>query len=162
MVAMTNGLPPGSKCSNPVTATTAMTTPTSTSKPTSRPSDTRPKVKHQQTTDLSLSAVSSGIVNTRLTRDTLSASPGRMRNQRVAPPIPRRADFGEYYPDGGWGWIVCGAAFTVHFLAHGLHLAFGTTLVEMVDTFHLPPAHIGKYRFLIKLQVASPLDSPIF
>ncbi|GLV34501.1 hypothetical protein CBL_09749 [Carabus blaptoides fortunei] len=30
-----------------------------------------------------------------------------------------------YYPEGGWGWIVCGAAFLAHLLTTGLQLAFG-------------------------------------
>ncbi|XP_049817094.1 monocarboxylate transporter 2-like [Aethina tumida] len=30
-----------------------------------------------------------------------------------------------YYPEGGWGWLVCGAAFMAHLLTSGLQLAFG-------------------------------------
>ncbi|KAF7267159.1 hypothetical protein GWI33_019580 [Rhynchophorus ferrugineus] len=30
-----------------------------------------------------------------------------------------------YYPEGGWGWLVCGAAFLAHLLTSGLQLAFG-------------------------------------
>ncbi|XP_066994725.2 monocarboxylate transporter 4 [Anabrus simplex] len=34
-----------------------------------------------------------------------------------------------YYPEGGWGWIVCGAGFLVHLLTSGLQLAFGLLYV---------------------------------
>ncbi|XP_041982093.1 monocarboxylate transporter 4-like [Aricia agestis] len=30
-----------------------------------------------------------------------------------------------YYPEGGWGWIVCGAAFLAHLVSTGLQLAYG-------------------------------------
>ncbi|KAJ3651579.1 hypothetical protein Zmor_017609 [Zophobas morio] len=30
-----------------------------------------------------------------------------------------------YYPEGGWGWLVCGAAFLAHLLTTGFQLAFG-------------------------------------
>ncbi|XP_050298344.1 monocarboxylate transporter 2-like [Anthonomus grandis grandis] len=30
-----------------------------------------------------------------------------------------------YYPEGGWGWLVCGAAFLAHLLTSGMQLAFG-------------------------------------
>jgi hypothetical protein len=30
-----------------------------------------------------------------------------------------------YYPEGGWGWIVCGVGFLVHLLTSGLQLGFG-------------------------------------
>ena len=57
--------------------------------------------------------------------------------------MPRRADFGDHYPDGGWGWVVCGAAFTVHFLAHGLHLAYGTVLTEIINRFTVSATEAG-------------------
>ena len=60
------------------------------------------------------------------------------------PHLPRRTDFGEYFPDGGWGWTVCGAAFIVHFLCHGFHLAAGTLIVEVQRHFkHTSQAQTG-------------------
>lgn len=104
------------------------------SKPNKHSSEGNARRKPKAISDLSVSAMSSFINSPATTKET-GASPGRMRNLQVPPPIPRRADFGYYYPDGGWGWIVCGAAFTIHFLAHGLHLAFGVTLMEVINTF---------------------------
>ncbi len=71
--------------------------------------------------------------------------PPRPTRQYHAPVLPCRADFGEYYPDGGWGWVVCGAAFLVHFLGHGLHLAAGTVGREMIEKFDISPDHAGKW-----------------
>ncbi len=59
--------------------------------------------------------------------------------------MPRRADFGDHYPDGSWGWVICGAAFTVHFLTHGLHLAYGTIFTEITAVFHVQTYKIGRY-----------------
>ena len=85
-------------------------------------------------------------VTSAATTKATGVSPMRAGRQREPPPpIPKRADFGDHYPDGGWGWVVCGAAFTVHFLAHGLLLAFGTTLMEIVSTFHTSPTQTGQY-----------------
>ncbi|XP_057668640.1 monocarboxylate transporter 2-like [Diorhabda carinulata] len=30
-----------------------------------------------------------------------------------------------YYPEGGWGWLVCGAAFLAHLLTSGIQLSYG-------------------------------------
>ena len=38
----------------------------------------------------------------------------------------RRSDFGEYYPDGGWGWVITGGALVVNCICYGLHLAAGS------------------------------------
>lgn len=45
-----------------------------------------------------------------------------------------------FYPEGGWGWIVCGAAFLAHLLTTGMQLAFGLlyiyTLQHLVGRGH--------------------------
>ncbi|VVC32201.1 Hypothetical protein CINCED_3A011425 [Cinara cedri] len=40
-----------------------------------------------------------------------------------------------YYPEGGWGWVVAAVAVAAHLLAHGLHLAAGIFVQELVDKF---------------------------
>lgn len=44
-----------------------------------------------------------------------------------------------YYPEGGWGWIVCGAGFLAHLLTSGLQLAFG--LLYLYTTKHVTGRH---------------------
>lgn len=34
-----------------------------------------------------------------------------------------------FYPDGGWGWIVCGVAFLAHVLTTGFQLSYGLLLL---------------------------------
>lgn len=40
-----------------------------------------------------------------------------------------------YYPEGGWGWVVAAVAMTAHLLTHGLHLASGVFIQELVHKF---------------------------
>ncbi|XP_012159721.1 uncharacterized protein LOC101455298 [Ceratitis capitata] len=38
-----------------------------------------------------------------------------------------------FYPDGGWGWIICGIAFLIHILTTGLQLSNGLLLFYAID-----------------------------
>ncbi|XP_013786839.1 monocarboxylate transporter 10-like [Limulus polyphemus] len=40
-----------------------------------------------------------------------------------------------YYPEGGWGWVICVCAFFVHFLTSGLQLSYGVLYLKIVKTF---------------------------
>jgi len=40
-----------------------------------------------------------------------------------------------YYPEGGWGWVVAAVAVAAHLLTHGLHLASGVFVQELVRKF---------------------------
>lgn len=40
-----------------------------------------------------------------------------------------------YYPEGGWGWVVCGCAFVINVLTMGLLLAYGVLYREVVAEF---------------------------
>ncbi|KAK6168903.1 hypothetical protein SNE40_020063 [Patella caerulea] len=46
-----------------------------------------------------------------------------------------RIDFGEYYPDGGWGWVVVIAATLVHILCNGFHFSYGSLYLEIRHTY---------------------------
>lgn len=48
-----------------------------------------------------------------------------------------------FYPDGGWGWIICGIAFLVHILTTGLQLSSSLLLFYAIE--HLRDSNgIGK------------------
>lgn len=38
-------------------------------------------------------------------------------------------------PDGGWGWVIAIACFTVNVIVDGVKYSFGIMFVELVDTF---------------------------
>jgi hypothetical protein len=40
-----------------------------------------------------------------------------------------------YYPEGGWGWVVVVVGVLVQLLSHGLHVACGVLLDEVVRRF---------------------------
>lgn len=40
-----------------------------------------------------------------------------------------------YYPEGGWGWVICGCAFTINMLTYGLLLSYGIFSREVVKEF---------------------------
>ncbi|KAL8584350.1 hypothetical protein ACOMHN_031970 [Nucella lapillus] len=46
-----------------------------------------------------------------------------------------RLDIAQHYPDGGWGWVVVGAATCVHVLCSGFHYAFGTLYLHIRQEF---------------------------
>ncbi|XP_076371803.1 monocarboxylate transporter 10-like isoform X2 [Tachypleus tridentatus] len=46
-----------------------------------------------------------------------------------------------YYPEGGWGWVICVSAFLVHFLTSGLQLSYGILHLEIVKTFGQEETH---------------------
>lgn len=61
-----------------------------------------------------------------------------MQSRKDIPILPdpkpvTRIDFGDHYPDGGWGWAVLIAATIVYILAHGFHFAFGTLYLEILN-----------------------------
>lgn len=46
-----------------------------------------------------------------------------------------RIDFGDHYPEGGWGWTIVVAATVVYIICHGIHFSAGTLLVNMRGEF---------------------------
>ncbi|KAF4532381.1 hypothetical protein B566_EDAN004462 [Ephemera danica] len=40
-----------------------------------------------------------------------------------------------YYPEGGWGWIVCACGFLVHVFTTGLQFSFGVLYLETVKIY---------------------------
>lgn len=60
-----------------------------------------------------------------------------MQSRKDIPILPdpkpvTRIDFGDHYPDGGWGWAVLVAATIVYILCHGFQFAFGTLFLKII------------------------------
>lgn len=65
-----------------------------------------------------------------------------------------------FYPEGGWGWLVCAAGFLALLLTTGMQLAFGLLHVHAVRRFgeeHLMDLGMFSYTFLHALPIFSPL-----
>ncbi|XP_074662838.1 monocarboxylate transporter 12-B-like [Tubulanus polymorphus] len=68
-------------------------------------------------------------ITIRITRPTPKTGRRRTNNQCSSPPT--LIHFGDHYPEGGWGWVVCAAAFIVHLLCQGLQLSYSTLSLEL-------------------------------
>ncbi|GAB6027523.1 hypothetical protein CHUAL_001771 [Chamberlinius hualienensis] len=40
-----------------------------------------------------------------------------------------------YYPEGGWGWLICACAFMIHVLTTGLQMAYGVLYINVLKHF---------------------------
>lgn len=49
-----------------------------------------------------------------------------------------------YYPEGGWGWVIAVVAMTSQMLAHGLHMAVGVLVVELMKWFRVSSIRAGE------------------
>nr|CAD7424246.1 unnamed protein product [Timema monikensis] len=70
-----------------------------------------------------------------------------MRSLHRNVPALRRRDMDtstirqHYYPEGGWGWIVCGAGFIISLLTTGMQLSFGLLYLYAL-------AHLGEHNVM--------------
>ena len=84
-------------------------------------------------TDAALSEVSSACVSD--VKDDI-------KNDEL-PPHPMR---GSDYPDVGWGWLMCGAAFIAQFVCHGFQLASGMMNVGIQHHVNVTANQTGETR----------------
>lgn len=69
------------------------------------------------------------------------SSGSQMKREMVAMQVTQdvkpvaRVDFGNFYPDGGWGWVVLAASTLVYFFTGGLHLAYGSLFLHIQENF---------------------------
>ena len=61
-----------------------------------------------------------------------------------------RVDFGNFYPDGGWGWVILAAATLVHFLTGGIHLAYGSLFLRIQENFGTSDTTTGQECIIYK------------
>ena len=47
-------------------------------------------------------------------------------------------------PEGGWGWVVCCATFSVNFIVFGIHSSFGVVYEYLVDEHNMGEAETGQ------------------
>jgi hypothetical protein len=66
-----------------------------------------------------------------------------------------RIDFGEHFPDGGWGWVITVAATLVYIVCNGIHHAFGILYLNIQGNkkIKISDIHTGK---LIKYTFSVP------
>ena len=57
---------------------------------------------------------------------------GETKRKRLNACNPGRRTTQHFYPDGGWGWIVCGVAFLAHVLTTGFQLSYGLLLLYAI------------------------------
>ena len=55
------------------------------------------------------------------------------------------------HPDGGWGWVVCFAAFFIQFLILGMQNCFGILYTALVDTLKTDRGATGEKHTLFLL-----------
>lgn len=50
-----------------------------------------------------------------------------------------------YYPEGGWGWLITAIGMIMQCLAHGIHMAAGVFMVEIMRTFRVSSIRAGDH-----------------
>lgn len=79
--------------------------------------------------------------NNRMDRKSLSER--RAADSLPLPaPLPKRSEFGRYYPDGGFGWAVLSVACLSHFV-FGLHFGFSTLTEQIKSKFNVEESLTG-------------------
>ena len=51
-------------------------------------------------------------------------------------------------PEGGWGWIICAAAFVAQLIVMGIHNSFGILYTTLLEEFKKSKAETGMLDFL--------------
>lgn len=47
-------------------------------------------------------------------------------------------------PEGGWGWMICGAAFVTQFIVMGIHNSFGILYTTLLEEYKRSKAETGE------------------
>ena len=57
--------------------------------------------------------------------------------------------------DGGYAWLVCGAAFCTLFVTLGIHYSCGVVFVALLDSFEEGKAKTGKHLQILHVSCSS-------
>lgn len=53
-------------------------------------------------------------------------------------------------PEGGWGWVICTAAFVAQLIVMGIHNSFGILYTTLLEEYKKSKAETGMLRFFLK------------
>lgn len=53
-------------------------------------------------------------------------------------------------PEGGWGWMICGAAFVAQLIVMGVHNSFGILYTKLLQEYKKSKAQTGRLNFLLE------------
>ena len=77
------------------------------------------------------------------------SSPGSY-NEETGPPqqFTRQNRFAfassiKIIPEGGWGWVICGAAFVAQLIVMGIHNSFGILYTTLLEEYKKSKAETG-------------------
>ncbi|XP_067126098.1 monocarboxylate transporter 10-like isoform X1 [Centruroides vittatus] len=63
--------------------------------------------------------------------DNKQKANGELPGVHLSPDDPKVATIRQhYYPEGGWGWVICTCAILIHCLTTGLHFTYGFLILE--------------------------------
>ena len=51
-------------------------------------------------------------------------------------------------PEGGWGWVICAAAFVTQLIVMGIHNSFGILYTTLLEEYKKSKAETGKVHFM--------------
>lgn len=52
-------------------------------------------------------------------------------------------------PEGGWGWVICGAAFVAQLIVMGINNSFGILYTTLLEEYQKSKAETGMPEFLL-------------
>ncbi|GFW46282.1 uncharacterized protein TNCV_2813771 [Trichonephila clavipes] len=62
---------------------------------------------------------------------------GGIAGLNLSPDDPKAATIRQhYYPEGGWGYVVCVCAFLVEVISGGIQASFGLLMITIMSVFH--------------------------
>lgn len=73
-------------------------------------------------------------------------------NEDSTPPLQARLALAskiKIIPEGGWGWVICAAAFVAQLIVMGIHNSFGILYTTLLEEYKKSKAETGMLNFLL-------------